>query len=272
MSDLKTAIAAIKAGNNIEAQQILRTVLQADQNNVQAWLLMTRTGLNAEQQVKCFERVLTIEPGNELAKRELAKLKTAAKPQSGLLKGGDESAVEPEAPATAGVATKVAEAEPKPEAPPEPTKKPPMLRRGWVIVTLSITGIIVILCAVAVLVIVSPMLGQSAAVAAPTKTPTGAPSLPHPAPETIIFEGSGDMVKSFEAFGIDAILVGGFHLGERTFAVTVKDSSGTVLGIPVHCIGGCTAEGIVRLRGDGVYYLEILAYDEWEVDITPLGD
>ena len=74
--DLTPAIAAIRAGDKAKAQQILKTILQSEPDNVQAWLWLSMTGLSAEQQAKCLGHVLALEPKHELAKQLLAKLKT----------------------------------------------------------------------------------------------------------------------------------------------------------------------------------------------------
>ena len=135
--NLTAAIDAIKTGHKQQGQEILKTIIQSEPNNVQAWLWMTMTGLNPEQQVKCLERVLAIEPDNELAKQGLEKLlqqialapvqraeitqQISAKKEP--LKA---TPAKPEAPpATPPASTEAAESEPepKPEALPEPETK-----------------------------------------------------------------------------------------------------------------------------------------------------
>ena len=124
MSDLRAAIAAIKAGSKPEAQQILKTILQAEPKNVQAWLLMTKTGLNADQRIKCLERVLTIEPDNQVAKDGLAKIKaTITKQQESDNRDSEQSVVENPRGGLLKETPLTAQPEVKSELPPEPETK-----------------------------------------------------------------------------------------------------------------------------------------------------
>lgn len=53
------------------AQQILKKVLTNDPKNVEAWLVMAEVVEKPEIKVKCLERVLKIDPGNDDARQQL---------------------------------------------------------------------------------------------------------------------------------------------------------------------------------------------------------
>jgi len=67
---------AAAAQNNLElAQRLLKDFLQQDPLNVQAWLAMSDVVGNPNDAMRCLERVLKLQPGNELARQRLNKLR-----------------------------------------------------------------------------------------------------------------------------------------------------------------------------------------------------
>ena len=87
---LQQAIEAIKSGDKSTGGDILIKILEADGNNEQAWLWLTQTGLPIDESIECLQKVLEINPNNEVAQGGLKKLQErqaraqkppAAKPQ-----------------------------------------------------------------------------------------------------------------------------------------------------------------------------------------------
>lgn len=71
---LQQAITAIKSGDKVTGQKLLLSLVKANPNHEMAllWLSVTTDDITKKRQ--CFERVLTINPNNEAAKRGLAEL------------------------------------------------------------------------------------------------------------------------------------------------------------------------------------------------------
>jgi hypothetical protein len=78
---LSQAIAAIKAGDKTIGQHLLAEVLKAEPNNEAAWLWLASLAETLEQRRPYLERVLAINPGNELAQQGLATLNSAGSSQ-----------------------------------------------------------------------------------------------------------------------------------------------------------------------------------------------
>ena len=74
MATIEDAVAAIKAGDTAEGREIIAELLKADRNNEQAWLWLTQTDITLEQKIKSLQKVLKINPDNEIAKAGLRKL------------------------------------------------------------------------------------------------------------------------------------------------------------------------------------------------------
>jgi len=74
---LNQAIIAAKAGQKTEARRLLEAVLDADERNEQAWLWLGSVVESDEERTICLENVLTINPGNEIARKGLASLQAA---------------------------------------------------------------------------------------------------------------------------------------------------------------------------------------------------
>jgi tetratricopeptide (TPR) repeat protein len=71
---LKDGISACKAGRREEARDLLMQVVEIDENNEDAWLWLSGAMDNEEDQIKCLENVLILNPDNQNAKNGLAHL------------------------------------------------------------------------------------------------------------------------------------------------------------------------------------------------------
>jgi hypothetical protein len=76
---LQQAIAAIEAGDKEEGKRLLVDVLKQDEENETAWLWMSRCVDGQEVKRECLERVLEINPENDLATKGLRRLETLSK-------------------------------------------------------------------------------------------------------------------------------------------------------------------------------------------------
>jgi hypothetical protein len=74
---LQQAVAAIKAGDKGRGKQLLLQVLEADERRVDAWLWLALCEDDPELKRNCLERVLEIDPANQLAKRGVRRLDTS---------------------------------------------------------------------------------------------------------------------------------------------------------------------------------------------------
>jgi hypothetical protein len=74
-TQLQQAITLIKTGNKQEGGRLLSQILEADPTNEKAWLWMIRAVSSDKKRIYCLERVLAINPNNQLAQQTLAKLK-----------------------------------------------------------------------------------------------------------------------------------------------------------------------------------------------------
>lgn len=73
-SVLQQAIEAIQAGDMLSGKRLLVSVLQAEPYNETAWLWMSSVYDSDEQRRGCLQRVLAINPNNEVAQLGLARL------------------------------------------------------------------------------------------------------------------------------------------------------------------------------------------------------
>ena len=73
--DLQKAISSIKSGDKDTARKFLIHILRANSNNEQAWLWMTKVVDTDEKRIECLEKVLDINPNNEIAKRGIAQFR-----------------------------------------------------------------------------------------------------------------------------------------------------------------------------------------------------
>jgi tetratricopeptide (TPR) repeat protein len=72
---LNNGIAAAKAGKRAEARELLLRVVDADENNLQAWLWLSGVVTTLEDREVCLQNVLALDPVNEAAQRGLAKVR-----------------------------------------------------------------------------------------------------------------------------------------------------------------------------------------------------
>jgi hypothetical protein len=75
---LRSAEQAIDEGDAQRAREILEAVIENDQRNVAAWLLMHRAVDDAGEKQICLENVLTLDPGNAEAQAAFERLRGEA--------------------------------------------------------------------------------------------------------------------------------------------------------------------------------------------------
>jgi hypothetical protein len=68
---INQAIKAAAENDVVTAQKILKEVITQDPKNIEAWLTLTDIVKKPELKIKCLERVLQIDPGNEAARNRL---------------------------------------------------------------------------------------------------------------------------------------------------------------------------------------------------------
>jgi tetratricopeptide (TPR) repeat protein len=80
---LTDGIAAAKSGKRAEARALLLRVVDADENNIQAWLWLSDLVTTLEDREVCLQNVLALDPVNEAAQRGLDKVRAeiAATPE-----------------------------------------------------------------------------------------------------------------------------------------------------------------------------------------------
>jgi hypothetical protein len=79
---LQKGIRAARRGRKEPAQQLLNQVVQADPNNEEAWLWLSRVVDDPLQRAECLQRVLAINPDNQWAAEQLAELQAGAAPEA----------------------------------------------------------------------------------------------------------------------------------------------------------------------------------------------
>jgi hypothetical protein len=78
---LHRAIDAAKAGRKVEARQLLEQLLAQDGSNEMAWLWMGAVVETDADRLFCLENVVSINPGNERARRGVERLQASTQPQ-----------------------------------------------------------------------------------------------------------------------------------------------------------------------------------------------
>jgi multidrug resistance efflux pump len=68
---LREGMAALRGGRREEARRLLAQAVSADPRNAAAWLWLSRCVDGASQRQECLRRVLSLEPGNEAARRAM---------------------------------------------------------------------------------------------------------------------------------------------------------------------------------------------------------
>lgn len=74
---VESAIEAINQGDKNKAQDFIKQVLTANPNDVDAWLVLTAVIDEPERKRQCLDRVLALDPVNQLARAELFELDRA---------------------------------------------------------------------------------------------------------------------------------------------------------------------------------------------------
>jgi tetratricopeptide (TPR) repeat protein len=78
--DLAKAIAAAKAGDLQQARTILAGIVQANPQSEQGWLWLGHCMKDPQKRLYCYQKVLTLNPGNEVARRAILTLGTNVQP------------------------------------------------------------------------------------------------------------------------------------------------------------------------------------------------
>jgi tetratricopeptide (TPR) repeat protein len=71
---LKAGIAAAKAGQRKQANELLRRVVECDEENVSAWLWLSGVAESPGEREACLQNVLELDPHNAAARKGLAQL------------------------------------------------------------------------------------------------------------------------------------------------------------------------------------------------------
>jgi hypothetical protein len=71
---LDEAIQAIQVGDRALGKRLLAQTLAADPRNVRAWVWMSEVADTEERRRECLQRVVTLEPQNQVARARLAQL------------------------------------------------------------------------------------------------------------------------------------------------------------------------------------------------------
>lgn len=80
---IQRALELLKAGDKATAQSILIPILKVEPNNAEAWYLLAFTLPDQERRLECFNEVLRIDPNNQAAKKQIARL-TTPQPAAGM--------------------------------------------------------------------------------------------------------------------------------------------------------------------------------------------
>ena len=72
---LREAVAAVKKGDRAVARTLLREIVHGDPRNPQAWLWMAGVAESVAEVTHCLEKVLEVEPDNQMANERLSMLR-----------------------------------------------------------------------------------------------------------------------------------------------------------------------------------------------------
>ena len=67
------AIKAMKSGENLVARDLLNEVIELDEENVDAWVALSKVVDNDDEKRICLTTILQLDPTNSYARTELAK-------------------------------------------------------------------------------------------------------------------------------------------------------------------------------------------------------
>lgn len=79
---LQQAFQLIKAGNKTDAAKLLVPIVRNEPNNADAWWLLSNAVTNVEQQRRALEKVLSLRPDDDRARRKLAQVNGLPPPES----------------------------------------------------------------------------------------------------------------------------------------------------------------------------------------------
>ena len=65
---------ALEQGDRFQARDQLASLLKEDQDNIEYWLLMSTVVESNKERIYCLNKVLELDPEDELARKELTKL------------------------------------------------------------------------------------------------------------------------------------------------------------------------------------------------------
>jgi micrococcal nuclease len=116
---VQQGVAALRGGEREQAQHLLAQALQANPKNEQAWLWLSGTMTDEAERRFCLERVLTINPQNEMAQKGISVLPHVQAKVPELLKAPPKAA-----PAPTSAEPSPAHAAESPPAAPSPAQKP----------------------------------------------------------------------------------------------------------------------------------------------------
>jgi hypothetical protein len=75
---VNAALAALKQGDKNKAAELLKQAIASDQNDIDAWLVLSALMDQPERKRHCLNRVLTLDPTHKVAREEMLKLDRAA--------------------------------------------------------------------------------------------------------------------------------------------------------------------------------------------------
>lgn len=75
---VNAALASIKQGDKNKATELLRQAIASDQNDIDAWLVLSALIEQPERKRQCLNRVLKLDPTHKIAREEMLKLDRAA--------------------------------------------------------------------------------------------------------------------------------------------------------------------------------------------------
>ncbi|MCB0209201.1 MAG: zinc ribbon domain-containing protein [Anaerolineae bacterium] len=76
---LQKAINVARSGRKLEAQKLLKQILQNEPRQEQAWIWLSSVVETNEQRIECLKRALNINPNNIAAKKGLVQLRKQCK-------------------------------------------------------------------------------------------------------------------------------------------------------------------------------------------------
>lgn len=155
---LQAGIAAAKAGNRAAARELLEGVLAQDSQNELAWVWLAGVVNTIAERRVCLERVLAINPHNEVARRALLQL-------GGTPPSPPEATPSTPPPARSTPPARATPPPPRPVVPPDDDRRSSGPR-----LLLYVVGGVVLIAVVASLV--SSLLGPQVVVTSVTDTPS----------------------------------------------------------------------------------------------------